>query len=304
MTLAQAIENWMHVYKRNSVKPSTYDRLEVSLGLLEKHPISKVDPSLLTSNDIQGYLNDLVSDGYALTTIKKQFHLLTGYVRYANSIGEVERPICNTVALPTRANILKPERSVVSYSPIELHALLRVLQTHARPEYDVVLFMLETGTRIGEALAVEWKDVNWGMRSIRIDKTFVHLGDAKKSFVQSGAKSYSSNRTIPLSTSAMQLLTRLLDKANAPNGLIFLADGHPIPYEAMRWHIRRACEQAGVPYYGQHVFRHTFATNCYNRGCDVKILSKLLGHASVTVTYNTYIHLFGDALEDMRKVVG
>ena len=53
-----------------------------------------------------------------------------------------------------------------------------------------------------------------------------------------------------------------------------------------------------------HVFRHTFATNCYYRGCDVKILSKLLGHSSVTVTYNTYIHLFGDALEEMRAVLG
>lgn len=72
----------------------------------------------------------------------------------------------------------------------------------------------------------------------------------------------------------------------------------------MRYQIQCACVEAGVPYLGQHVFRHTFATNCYNRGCDVKILSKLLGHADVTVTYNVYIHLFGDALEEMRSVVG
>ena len=59
-----------------------------------------------------------------------------------------------------------------------------------------------------------------------------------------------------------------------------------------------------VPYYyGLHVFRHTFATNCYHRGCDVKVLSKLLGHGSVAVTYNTYIHLYGDALEAMRAVI-
>ena len=45
-------------------------------------------------------------------------------------------------------------------------------------------------------------------------------------------------------------------------------------------------------------------TNCYYRGCNVKIMSKLLGHADVTVTYNIYIHLFGDALEEMRSVIG
>ena len=68
--------------------------------------------------------------------------------------------------------------------------------------------------------------------------------------------------------------------------------------------INKACDLAGVKYLGQHVFRHTFATNCYARGCDVKVLSKLLGHSDVTITYNTYIHLFGDALEEMRKVIG
>ena len=41
-----------------------------------------------------------------------------------------------------------------------------------------------------------------------------------------------------------------------------------------------------------------------SRGCNVKILSKLLGYADVTVTYNIYIHLFGDALEEMRSVIG
>ena len=71
----------------------------------------------------------------------------------------------------------------------------------------------------------------------------------------------------------------------------------------MRYQIQKACLTAGVPYKGLHVFRHTFATNCYYRGANVKLLSKLLGHADVSITYNTYIHLFGDALEEMRNVV-
>lgn len=50
--------------------------------------------------------------------------------------------------------------------------------------------------------------------------------------------------------------------------------------------------------------RHTFATNCYYRGCEIKLLSKLLGHANVTITYNIYINLYGDALEEMRSIVG
>ena len=258
----------------------------------------------LTSDDIQKYLNDLVSDGYALTTIKKQFHLLTGYLRYANSVGEVPKPIHNMVQLPKRSVVLKPERSVVAYSPQEQIALRRVLEAGTHPAYAAALFMMETGTRVGEALALTWQDVDWLRRSVRINKTFVRLGNAGQTFVQNEAKSFTSNRTIPLSTAIFELLSRLAEKSNAPNGYIFQVDGKPIGYESMRYHVKMACEQAKVPYLGQHVFRHTFATNCYNRGEDVKILSRLLGHANVTVTYNIYIHLFGDALEAMRAVVG
>ena len=304
MTLAQAIENWMVKYKKCSIKPATYDRLVTSLNLLRKHPISGTDPMALTSDDIQKYLNDLVSDGYALTTIKKQFHLLTGYLRYANSVGEVPKPIYNMVQLPKRSVVLKPERSVVAYSPQEQIALRRVLETGTHPAYAVALFMMETGTRVGEALALTWQDVDWLRRSVRINKTFVRLGNAGQTFVQNEAKSFTSNRTIPLSTAIFELLSRLAEKSNSPNGYIFQVDGKPIGYESLRYHVKMACEQAKVPYLGQHVFRHTFATNCYNRGADVKILSRLLGHANVTVTYNIYIHLFGDALEAMRAVVG
>jgi site-specific recombinase XerD len=100
------------------------------------------------------------------------------------------------------------------------------------------------------------------------------------------------------------MLENLVEKADDLHGYIFQdADGGPISYEAMRYQIGKACENANVEYRGQHVFRHTFATNCYKNGADVKILSKLLGHSSVAITYNTYIHLYGDALEEMRSVV-
>ena len=80
-------------------------------------------------------------------------------------------------------------------------------------------------------------------------------------------------------------------------------DGERLPYEALRYRMQKACKAAGVLYKGLHVYRHTFATTCYYKGCDVKILSKLPGHASAAITFNTYIHLFGGALEDMRSIL-
>ena len=160
--------------------------------------------------------------------------------------------------------------------------------------------------RIGELLALSWKDIQWERRAVRIHSTLVRLGKEKKSFVQEGAKSKSSNRTIPLSKTAMDLLTQMLEENGSDNGLIFRGTVSPdksIYYGAIRKQIQVLCRQAKVEFRGIHVFRHTFATNCYYKGCEIKVLSKLLGHANITITYNTYIHLYGDALEEMRAIV-
>ena len=247
----------------------------------------------------------MVTDGYALTTIKKQYHLVTSYLKFANTEGIIPRPIYNNVKLPTQQAVKKKRREVLGYSRREQMALNSVFKTKKRIGYSAAMLMMETGLRIGECLALTWNDVLWERRAIRVSKTLIRIANRHRMEVQDGAKSFTSNRTIPLSTNAYNLLDDLSRSSEKTNGCIFAADdGFPISYEAMRYQIRQACEEADVPYLGQHVFRHTFATNCYNRGCDVKILSKLLGHADVAVTYNVYIHLFGDALEEMRSVVG
>ena len=170
----------------------------------------------------------------------------------------------------------------------------------------VILLMLENGLRSGEVLALHWEDIDWDRRAVRVHRTLVHPASRAKGYIQEGAKSKTSNRTIPLSTKVMNALETLLESSESTTGLIFHSVKYPdqsIGYNALRKHIQKVCRAAQVDYRGMHVFRHTFATNCYYKGCEIKKLSKLLGHASVTITYNTYIHLYGDALEELRSVV-
>ena len=69
--------------------------------------------------------------------------------------------------------------------------------------------------------------------------------------------------------------------------------------------MEKACEAAGVEHRGLHALRHSFASNLYARGVEVKVISKLLGHASVEITYNRYIHFFEGEIDDtLRQAVG
>ena len=303
-SLEKAIESWMVMYKEKSVKASTYDRMKTSFELMKHYPISAVDTSTIGVEDIQNYVNKLVDDGYALSTIKKQYHLIGAFIEHENLMGNMTRPIHKGVKLPSESVVKKDKKEVCFYTRDEQDKLKAILWRENNPACDVALIMLETGMRVGEALALCWSDIDWRRRAVRISKTVVRIVHQKKSYVQQSAKSHSSNRTIPLSNDAYDILDKIYKRGPVGSYVFHNEDGSRISYEALRWRVSKACDEAGVPYYGQHVFRHTFASNCYERGCDVKKLSRLLGHSDVTITYNVYIHLFGDELEELRSVLG
>ena len=258
--------------------------------------IVPIEPERLAGIDIQQYINSLLDEGYALTTIKKQFNLISSYIRFANVEGIIAKPLYNAVKLwfinPNGKRWHTQSKSRLGSKQSSPQGRISDMQSSP--------FMLNTGLRVGEVLALRQEDISWQRKAIMVRRTLVRLANPKEAFVQNSAKSYASNRTIPLNDEAWHILSDL----PRTHAYVFGAnESQPFSYEAMRGQAKSVCKAAKVPYYGLHVFRHTFATNCYHRGCDVKVLSKLLGHGSVAVTYNTYIHLYGDALEAMRTVI-
>ena len=80
--LDSGMEEWFRVYKQRSVKAATYDRLRVSFSMLCRNEISAVSIRDISTEDIQRYMNELADRGYAITTIKKQYTLITAYLKY------------------------------------------------------------------------------------------------------------------------------------------------------------------------------------------------------------------------------
>lgn len=252
--------------------------------------------------DIQQYVNDLTQCGYGLTTIKKQMRIVTAPLKQAAALHIIPANPAVGIVLPSRCNVRKENKAAEAYTPQEQAALIAILDTHKRKAYDVIALMLETGLRAGEALALRWKDVHIDRKRLNIGATVVRLANKKQSFVQDSAKSESSRRAIPLTPRAIEILKRLSDGRKS-EWVFDEGSGERLSYEALRWGTRKACEAAGVEYRGEHVFRHTFATNCYHRGIDVKILSRLLGHADVNITYNIYVHLYGDGFDELYSAL-
>ncbi len=162
------------------------------------------------------------------------------------------------------------------------------------------VLILETGLRAGEALALEWNDIDEEKRTLRVNKNMVRVDG--KNVVQRATKTESGKRTIPLNSKAMEAIRHLKMQQVIGCPYVFATQtGEHVSYRHLLTTMERACEAAGVEHRGLHALRHSFASNLYAKGVEVKVISKLLGHASVEITYNRYILFFEGDIDDTLR---
>ena len=231
-----------------------------------------------------------------MSGVKKQALIVTSPLRHAAAMQIIRADPCVGVRMPVETKIKKKTKEIIAYTKEEQDRLNRAAAMSSNVGYLATCFMVETGLRAGELLALKWQDVELDRCRMKVHATILNLMYGSAEY-QDSPKSKSSNRVIPLTPRAISVLKRLREKRTTE--WVFEQDGKRYTYQKLMYQTKKLCREAYVKYYGEHVFRHTFATNCYYKGIDVKILSRLMGHSSVQVTYNTYINLYGDGFDDM-----
>ena len=84
------------------------------------------------------------------------------------------------------------------------------------------------------------------------------------------------------------------------NDLVFInyRTGMPSKNSSYDTHLYKLCEEAEIKHISMHVLRHTFATRAIERGVQPKVLQKLLGHSSIQMTMDRYVHVSGESMLD------
>ena len=298
LTLLEFIDVWLELFKKNSLKIASYERLVTSKNALKDYEISQKKICDISFFDIQRYINSLVDYGYSLTNIKKQVLIVTAPLKQAAAMKVLSADPSIGIRMPTESKVQKKAKEVIAYTKEEQDRIWKKISLEpGNVGYAAVAFQIETGLRAGELLALKWTDVNITQCKMRIHATIVNPQYTNKAEYQDSAKSKSSHRTVPLTPKALVILKRL--KEHHMTEWVFEKYNERLSYQQLTYQTKKLCKEAHVKYHGEHVFRHTFATNCYYKGIDVKILSRLMGHSSVQVTYNIYINLYGDGFDDM-----
>lgn len=185
----------------------------------------------------------------------------------------------------------------------------------------LIIFFLLVGTRLGEALGLQWSKIDFEKRTIRIDQQLQAIpnNDSKinQKFVKQiidSTKTKNSNRTLPMSKDVERIL-RHARKLQAENkmklgpkyhrdlDLVFpREDGYFTCDTTFRDFVNKRLEEAGIEHHKIHSFRHSCATSFFEQKADIKKVSKWLGHSCIGITLDTYTHSQLHHLEELAKL--
>lgn len=288
------LEEWLRA-KKLCVKESTYIRYKNTIENhikpdLGKFTVSKISTSLIEQFVFQklqcgridgkgGLSPKSMSD--ILVIIKESF-------KYAQSYGV--RVICSFESVSLKRNA--QEMRVLSI--LEEQRLLSVLFNDFDRYKLGVFICLYTGIRIGELCALQWKNVSLSEKTLKVEQTMQRLqyddrsSQQKTRIIVTTPKSGAASRTIPLPDFVIETIKPF---AGSLNSYVLSGDCKQIVEpRTMQNRFKSYLDEGQICDANFHSLRHTFATRCIEAGFDVKTLSEILGHSSVKITLDKYVH--------------
>ena len=169
-------------------------------------------------------------------------------------------------------------------------------------------FLLATGLRVGECLALSWSDIDFKNASVSVNKTIVQTM-SRSERIQKGAKTKESNRIVSLDLATVALLKSWKSRQNdkvftLADRLVFENAKRSYTYTNELAILQKHFKLAKVPNIGFHGFRHTHASLLMNADVNPKEIQLRLGHADYSITMNTYSHLAEDKKKDTAEKFG
>lgn len=263
---------WLERYKKRILKPSTYQSyLQAAQRIYCRKKLRK-----LKIDDIQKNINTLIDKHLSRSSIKGTLTIIEQAVRRAHQLGYCDNIDFSLLELPKSNN-----RKVYALDIADQRRMLSHLDYSFYG--DAFAFLLFSGLRVGEMIALKWSDVDFRKRIIHIRRAD-YRGQIQE------PKTDMSIRDIPLGRELTAILRRNFIVGS--EWCFLNSVGGRINYRSMlqAWH--RFCNLLSLPDCGLHVLRHTYATNAIAAGINVKIVSEILGHKSVSITLNIYTDVY------------
>jgi integrase len=307
LRLGEYLGRWLADSVRDTVRPTTFERYEQIVRLHIRPVLGQLKLKSLTSAHVRGLYRQKLDAGLSPRSVQYVHVTLHKALEQAIADGLIPRNATKAVKPP---QVRREEMRPLTAEQV------RILFDAAKGDRLEALYVLAvtTGLRQGELLGLKWDDVDLEAGTLRVRRT---LTTAKGGPQLTAPKTKGSRRTVKLTQSAVKALRSHLehqldeiDKADSlwrENGLIFASEsGDPMDRRNLTTHrFKPLLKRAGLPQIRFHDLRHTCATLLLTKNVNPKIVSEMLGHASIAITLDTYSHVLpnmqdsaAEAMED------
>ena len=317
ITVARYIYNWMKNVKAKKLKKRSYDRLESSImtwviPCLGEYKFNKLD-SITIQIELINHMQD---QGRSLSSIKKAKDALNGAYVYAMKTRAVDYNPVDAVELPS------PEefdiKEIEYFDKEERKRFIETATSYCltgRQRYTIgwfLVLMLQTGLRIGEALAIKHSDINLDKRIIYIDSTIVSIknrnakpGDLKWLLIDQPLPKGNRNRYVHLNDMAIRALWEINQSFSyEPNGyIIHNEDGQFYTFGQVDATFKKVLNRAGMKKCGVHSLRHSCAVALLEAKIPIETISDILGHSDISITYRVYAKVIEELKAEAMNII-
>ena len=288
------LDKWL-ANKKSVVKESTFIRYR---NLIENHikpNLGKLNITEINNSCIQQYISrksiDGRIDGCGGLSPKTLYDIILIIRESLKYINETNDSVNFDIG---KITIKKSNHDMRVLTISEEKKLNSVLLDNTDRYKLGILICLYTGIRIGELCALRWKNISMDDKTMKIESTLQRLqcgdkeSDTKTRIIISEPKTFSSMRIIPIPDFLFLIIRRFI---SSPNSFVLTGNEHSfIEPRTMQNYFKKHLALGEIRNANFHCLRHTFATRCIESGFDIKTLSEILGHSSVKVTLDKYVH--------------
>jgi integrase len=305
LKLGEYLGRWLTDSVRDTVRPTTFERYEQVVRLHIRPVLGKVKLKNLTSAHVRGLYRQKLDSGLSSRTVQYVHVTLHKALKQAIADGLIPRNVTEAVKPP---QVRREEMQPLTAEQV------KVLFKAVKGDRLEALYVLAVtaGLRQGELLGLKWDDIDLEVGTLRVRRT---LTTAKGGPVLSAPKTRGSRRTVRLSQMALEALRshleRQLEEIDSvgsmwrENGLIFASEsGEPLSRQhvtARRF--KPLLKRAGLPPIRFHDLRHSCATLLLSKNVNPKIVSEMLGHATIAITLDTYSHVLPTMQESAARAM-
>lgn len=284
ITVGKIYDEWLNAVV-NRVKESTFANYKAKF---EKHILpefANIPCADLSSGMINEFINKKLAKGLSASYVRDIFTVFKSMLKYAQEEYGFKLSLKN-VALPKAE-----KKQIEKINDTEQKRLVSYLHNNMSLTAFGILISLFMGLRIGELCGLKWSDVDFDNKILYIRRTVQRIssanGSRKTKVIISTPKSDTSFRSIAIPDFLIEYFEKFRNEAD-----FFILSGSDkvIEPRTMQYRYKKILKSVEIENHNFHKLRHTFATNCAEKGFDVKTLSVVLGHSSVNLTLNRYIH--------------